>query len=79
MPTTIKQVIYPNVNNHGIYALLELGLITQIELGTRYAIVPLMNLDLANKTHIEEDLKLARGFALKDESTLGLIHLNQQI
>lgn len=41
LPISVARVIDPDINNHGIYALLELGRISEFILKARYALAPI--------------------------------------
>lgn len=49
----MKRVVDPNINNHGIYALLELGKMSAFILKARYFIVPISCLQFAAKKLID--------------------------
>lgn len=53
-------MIDPNINNHGIYALVELGKFSQYYLNARYALSPIISLSRANKRWIEQDVSAAK-------------------
>lgn len=55
-PLIISEVIDPNLNDHGIYALLRLGKWSILDFGARYAVTPISKSSFMKKKHILEDL-----------------------
>lgn len=51
----IERVVDPDINSHGIYALLELGKISRFIHNARFALTPITSLDRAPKKIIDED------------------------
>jgi hypothetical protein len=60
LPVVILRVVDPDINNHGIYALLELGRLSQMIHNARYALTSITNISRASKKLIDEDLAEAR-------------------
>jgi hypothetical protein len=56
IPIVISRIVDPDINHHGIYALLELGRLSQIVYNARFALTPITNLSRASKRLIDEDL-----------------------
>ena len=61
------RIVDPDINNHGIYALLELGKISQLVYNARFALTPITNLARASKKHINEDYAEAKRRVGEDE------------
>lgn len=60
IPIVILRIVDPDINNHGIYALLELGKLSQMVYNARFALIPITNLSRASKRLIDEDLAEAK-------------------
>lgn len=60
IPIIIMRIVDPDINNHGIYALLELGKLSQEVYNARFALTPITNLSRASKRLIDEDLLEAK-------------------
>ncbi len=59
-PVVVSRIVDPDINNHGLYALIELGKISQLIHHSKFALTPISTLATACKRHIEEDLKQAK-------------------
>jgi hypothetical protein len=51
----IERVVDPDINDHGIYALLELGRMSRFIHNARFAVTPITSLARAPKKTINED------------------------
>ena len=80
VPTiTIKRVVDPDINNHHIYALLELSNLSQVYLKAKYTLTPITNLQFANKRHIDEDIARAKELAGEEANNLAYSRANLTI
>ena len=56
----IDKVIDPNLNNHGIYAFVKLSKLTEVEMGTKYALVPLEVRYRYSNKEVKKDVETAQ-------------------
>lgn len=52
-PISVARVVDPDINNHGIYALLELGKMSEIILKAKYALTPITALTAKLRKQID--------------------------
>lgn len=79
LPVEFKRVVDPDINGHGIYALLELTRSCHVVLGARYALTPITNLELANKRLIEQDLASAKAQVGEEADNLAYVQLSASL
>ena len=53
VPISVARVVDPDINNHGIYALLELGRMSEFILKAKYALAPITTLSAKLKKQID--------------------------
>lgn len=57
----------PNINNHGIYALLELTKKSSFIFKARYFVTQISCIEFAPRKHIDEDLQTIRALVEEEE------------
>ena len=78
-PLIIDEVIEPNLNNHGIYALVKLNRLTEIEMGAKYAVTPLSLSHRPKHKAIKEDLLRARELAGPESDNIAFLPIDSNI
>jgi hypothetical protein len=56
IPILIKRVVCPDVNDHGVYAVLELAKATRNCVKARYVVTPIRDLTSVTRSVMEADL-----------------------
>lgn len=79
LPISVARVVDPDINNHGIYALLELGRISEFILKAKYALAPITTLTAKLRKQIDLDLATAKSMVGDERDNLAYLQPTPRI
>lgn len=79
-PVDIERVVDPNINNHGIYALLELSKRSAFIFKAKYFVTQISDIKFAPKKFIDADLQAIKLLVEEEErNNIGCMAATEQI